>query len=96
MVSWSNPYDRDLQIIGTRRASYLTAILFLRDYDGDHYEYILYILRRSSHGNEDLQGLQIDHRCLNLFLRCLYRHLNSVNFYKFVLIIFDTILGIVG
>jgi hypothetical protein len=50
MVSWSNPYDRDLQIISTRRASYLTAILFLRDYDGDHYEYILYILRRSSHG----------------------------------------------
>jgi hypothetical protein len=68
MVSWSNPYDRDLQIISTRRASYLTAaILFLRHYDGDDYEYILNILHHSGHINEDLQGLQIDHRCLNLF-----------------------------
>jgi hypothetical protein len=28
MVSWSNPYDRDLQIISTRRANYLQLYYF--------------------------------------------------------------------
>jgi hypothetical protein len=78
MVSWSNLYDRDLEIISTRRANCLTAMLFLRDYDAHHYDYIcmFYALLTnscSSHVNEDLQGLQIDHRPLNLFFYVAYK-----------------------